>query len=201
MRLQGKIFRFLKTLFVPFNVLKTTITIQRFQCKNRFEKWTTLGRDNCKYVLTHGKPNQTETLFCFFLNSIFTILPRNQENFSETSYFFGHYFLHFLVFFGQDGCTYCFTTIFFGIFSSNNWKNYPKCNISLVKYQIFLLFIKIFLGTRFLGSSENLDFGIGYCPQQALGALAIQTVTMKANQSFGYQRIFCHLLRQVCCLG
>ena len=30
-------------------------------------------------------------------------------------------------------------------------------NATFMKYQIFLLFIKIFQGTRFLGSSENLD--------------------------------------------
>ena len=41
MRLAGKIFRFLKTPFVPFIVLKTTVSIPRFQCKNRFEKRTT----------------------------------------------------------------------------------------------------------------------------------------------------------------
>ena len=70
---------------------------------------------------------------------------------------FLRYFLHCLVFFGKNGCTYCFITIFFCIFASNNRKKYPKCNISLVKYQIFLLFIKFFLGTWFLGSSENLD--------------------------------------------
>ena len=41
MRLTGIIFRSLKTPFVPFIVLKTTVSIPRFQCKNRFEKRTT----------------------------------------------------------------------------------------------------------------------------------------------------------------
>ena len=45
LRLAGKIFGFLKTPFVPFIVLKTTVSIPRFQCKNRFEKRTALGRD------------------------------------------------------------------------------------------------------------------------------------------------------------
>ena len=45
LRLVGKIFGYLKTLFVPFIVLKTTVSITRFRCKNRFEKRTTLGRD------------------------------------------------------------------------------------------------------------------------------------------------------------
>ena len=45
LRLAGKIFGFLKTPFVPFIVLKTTVSMPRFQCKNRFEKRTALGRD------------------------------------------------------------------------------------------------------------------------------------------------------------
>ena len=74
-------------------------------------------------------------------------------------------FFYIFVYFGQNGCTYCFITIFFGIFASNNRKNYPKFNIWLVKYQIFLLFIKIFLGTRFLGSYENLDSSWKFGPK------------------------------------
>ena len=68
LRLVGKIFGFLKTPFVPFIVLKTTVLIPRFQCKNRFEKRTTLARDICKNVFKHGTPNQTATLFWFFSN-------------------------------------------------------------------------------------------------------------------------------------
>ena len=68
LRLAGKIFGFLKTLFVPFIVLKTTVSIPRFQCKNRFEKRTTLARDICKNVFKHGPPNQTATPFWFFSN-------------------------------------------------------------------------------------------------------------------------------------
>ena len=84
-----------------------------------------------------------------------TILPRNRENFSETAYIFWWlFFTFFFAFFGQDWFTFY---IFFGLFTSNHRKNHPNSNISYVKYQIFLLFITIFLGTRFLGSSENLD--------------------------------------------
>ena len=68
LRLAGKIFGFLKTPFVPFIVLKTTVSIPRFQCKNRFEKRTTLARDICKNVFKHGTPNQTATPFWFFSN-------------------------------------------------------------------------------------------------------------------------------------
>ena len=64
----GIFFLFLKTPFVPFIVLKTTVSIPRFQCKNRFEKRTTVGRDICKNVFKHGTPNQTATPFCFFSN-------------------------------------------------------------------------------------------------------------------------------------
>ena len=42
---RGKNPGFLKTPFVHFIVLKTTVSIPWFQCKNRFEKRTTLGRD------------------------------------------------------------------------------------------------------------------------------------------------------------
>ena len=45
LRLAGKIVGFLKSLFEPFIVLKTTVSIPRFQCKNRFEKWTPQGWD------------------------------------------------------------------------------------------------------------------------------------------------------------
>ena len=55
------------------------------------------------------------------------------------------------------GGTYCFRNNIFGIFVSNQRGKYPKYDISLVKYQIFLLLKEIFPGTRFLGSSENLD--------------------------------------------
>ena len=64
----------------------------------------------------------------------------------------------FLVFFGQNGCTYFIITNFFGIFASHYRKNYPKCNISLVKCQIFLLFMKIFLE----GGTEGI-FGLLRC--------------------------------------
>ena len=43
--LAGIIVGFLKSLFEPFIVLKTTVSILRFQCKNRFEKWAPLGWD------------------------------------------------------------------------------------------------------------------------------------------------------------
>ena len=59
-------FWFLKTSFVPFIVLTTTVSIPRFQCKNRFEKRTTVGRDTCKNVFKHAMPNQTVIPFCFF---------------------------------------------------------------------------------------------------------------------------------------
>ena len=63
----GKIiFVFLKTPFVPLIVLKTTASIPRSQCKNRFEKRTTVGWDICKNVFKHWMPNQTVTLFCFY---------------------------------------------------------------------------------------------------------------------------------------
>ena len=45
LKLAGKNFGYLKTLFVPFIVLKTTVSIPRFQCKNQFEKLTALGQD------------------------------------------------------------------------------------------------------------------------------------------------------------
>ena len=45
LRLSGKIFKFLKALFVPFIVLKTIALIPQFQCITRFEKRTTLGQD------------------------------------------------------------------------------------------------------------------------------------------------------------
>ena len=61
-------FLFLKTPFVPFIVLEMTVSIPRFQCKNRFEKRTTLGRDICKNVFKHGTLNQTTNPFCFFSN-------------------------------------------------------------------------------------------------------------------------------------
>ena len=57
-----QIFGFLKTPFVPFIVLKTTVSIPRFQCK---KKRTTVGRDICKNVFKHGTPNQTATPFYF----------------------------------------------------------------------------------------------------------------------------------------
>ena len=52
---------------------------------------------------------------------------------------------------------YCFNTSFFGIHFIKSIGNHPECTISLVKYQIFILFMKIFLGTRFLGSSKKLS--------------------------------------------
>ena len=45
LRLAGKIFGFLKTPFVLLIVLKTTASIPRFQCKNRFQKRPTVGGD------------------------------------------------------------------------------------------------------------------------------------------------------------
>ena len=86
-----------------------------------------------------------------------TILPRNHDNFSEASYFFSGKFFILWSFSGRKGGTYCSRNSLFGIFVSNHWKNYPKCSISYDKYHFFLFFIKIFLGTRFLGSSGNLD--------------------------------------------
>ena len=43
-RLAGKNIQFLITSFVPLIVLKTTASIPRFQCKNQFEKRTTVIR-------------------------------------------------------------------------------------------------------------------------------------------------------------
>ena len=92
-----------------------------------------------------------------------TILPRNHENFSETSHFFWRYFLLFWSFWGRMD-VHIFSYLTFLSFLHHIRKNYQKCNISLVKCQIFLLFMKIFLGTRFLGSSENLDSEGGHTP-------------------------------------
>ena len=89
LRLAGKIFGFLKTPFVPFIVLKTTVSIPWFQCKNRFENRTTVGREICKIIFQHGTPNQTATSFCFFSNisgqggpffkPIFALKPWSQD--------------------------------------------------------------------------------------------------------------------------
>ena len=81
------------------------------------------------------------------------------RTFQKLPTFLAVFFFTFVVYFGQNDWTYFFITIFFGIFASHYRKKYPKGNISLVKYQIFLLFMKIFLGTRFLGSSKNLNSG------------------------------------------
>ena len=86
-----------------------------------------------------------------------TILPRNHDNFSEASYFFSEEFYTLWSFSPRIGGTYHFRNSFFHTFVFNLWKNQAEYSISVVKYQIFLLFIKIFLGTRFLGSSKNLD--------------------------------------------
>ena len=86
-----------------------------------------------------------------------TILPRNHDNFSEASYFFSEEFYTLWSFSPRIGGTYHFRSSFFHTFVFNLWKNQAEYSISVVKYQIFLLFIKIFLGTRFLGSSKNLD--------------------------------------------
>ena len=91
-----------------------------------------------------------------------TILPRNHDNFSEASYFFSEEFYTLWSFSPRIGGTYHFRSSFFHTFVFNLWKNQAEYSISVVKYQIFLLFIKIFLGTRFLGSSKNLDSGVKF---------------------------------------
>ena len=114
------------------------------------------------------KKNLHETSLKYTLSTFFWIFGENQNpgniqfflgittTFQKLPTFFGNIF-YFLVFLEQNGCTCFFITNIFGIFASHYRKNYPRCNISLVKCQIFLLFMQIFLGARFLGSSENLD--------------------------------------------
>ena len=103
------------------------------------------------------------SIFCLNKTKVFTeprkhkILPRNHNNFSEASYFFSEEFYTLWSFSPRIGGTYHFRSSFFHTFVFNLWKNQAEYSISVVKYQIFLLFIKIFLGTRFLGSSKNLD--------------------------------------------
>ena len=55
-------------LFVAFMVLKTIVSISRFQRKNRFEKRTNLARDIFKNVLRLGEPNQTAGWKQFFID-------------------------------------------------------------------------------------------------------------------------------------
>ena len=52
----NKIFIEFFTYFVPFIVLKMTVSISRFQCKNRVKKQTPLGRE----IYT---PNQTTSQY------------------------------------------------------------------------------------------------------------------------------------------
>ena len=71
-----------------------------------------------------------------------TILPRNHDNFSEASYFFSEEFYTLWSFSPRIGGTYHFRSSFFHTFVFNLWKNQAEYSISVVKYQIFLLFIK-----------------------------------------------------------
>ena len=61
----GKFFESFKTPFLPFIVLKTTFWISRLQCKNRFEKQTTLGRDICKIILSVARQTKRQPHFVF----------------------------------------------------------------------------------------------------------------------------------------
>ena len=88
--LVDKIFIKFFTPFVPFIALKTTVSIPRFQRKNRFEKRTTVGREIRKTIFQRGMPNQTTTLFWFFSNisgqgglffkPIFALKPWDQDS-------------------------------------------------------------------------------------------------------------------------
>ena len=49
-------------------VLKTIVSISRFQRKNRFEKRTNLARDIFKNVLRLGEPNQTASWKQFLID-------------------------------------------------------------------------------------------------------------------------------------
>ena len=114
--------------------------------------WSGRNKEKCQksvrgLLVSHAEPRKH------------TILPRNHDNFSEASYFFSGEFYTLWSFSPRIGGTYHFRSSFFHTFVFNLWKNQAEYSISVVKYQIFLLFIKIFLGTRFLGSSENLDSG------------------------------------------
>ena len=70
-------------------VLKTTVLITRFQCKNRFEKRSNQARDIFKNVLRLGEPNQTAGWKQFlidisgqvapFFKPIFALKPCNQD--------------------------------------------------------------------------------------------------------------------------
>ena len=55
LRYIAKFCKFFFDLFVAFMVVKTTVLITRFQCKNRFEKRSNLARDiNQKLFSTGG---------------------------------------------------------------------------------------------------------------------------------------------------
>ena len=70
-------------------VLKTIVSISRFQRKNRFEKRTNLAQDIFKNVLRLGEPNQTAGWKQFFIDissnigsfykPIFALKPWNQD--------------------------------------------------------------------------------------------------------------------------
>ena len=62
---QGNFFGYLKTLFVTIIVLKTTVSIPRFQRKDQFEKRTTLCQDICKKNLNMARKTKSQPHFVF----------------------------------------------------------------------------------------------------------------------------------------
>ena len=79
------------------------------------------------------------------------------RTFQKFPTFFCHLYDTFWSFMHRMAGTKCFRTNIYGIFLSNQRKNHPKYDISLVKYQIFLLLKTIFPGTWLAIRNNSLD--------------------------------------------